>query len=67
MIMLLSIYVVYIVASLWIANRLGLSRKGKIVNIAMTSVGCIVYVSILSEHPIDTNKFIGWAFTRILH
>lgn len=66
-IFLLISYVVYLAATIIIAIRLGLPRKESGINVVLTTLGCILYASILLDHPLDTNKFVGWIITSLLH
>ncbi|MDR6550215.1 hypothetical protein [Paenibacillus qinlingensis] len=66
MILITLIYLIYLILSFWSMMRVHTSTREKIINVVITTIGYLLFASILIDHPIDTNKIIGWMIDKVM-
>ncbi|WP_219834003.1 hypothetical protein [Paenibacillus sp. R14(2021)] len=60
MTLMLIAYAAFLVIGLITMKRSKAARKEKAALFTITSIGAVLWASILLEHPLDLNRLIGW-------
>lgn len=64
--LLVATFIIYVILSMWLMFHLKASLREKIVSLVLSTIGILLYASILLNHPIDTNKMISWVIDKLL-
>ncbi|SFT09786.1 hypothetical protein [Paenibacillus sp. BC26] len=58
---LILLYIAFLIAGFIIMKAEHIGRKEKTVFVAITTIGCILWGSVIVHRPLDLNKWIGMA------